>query len=277
MNTHTLFLDSGFLVLPCLVADQALIVFLIDWLNLWMLQLVLLVLLLLNSGFASKIVAWGNTRIVFLGLIYSVFNTQAPHTPQEISWSCPSGPTDLLSSIFEFCPWGIEDMSKYAFVFNMPLACESFVCPLSPQAGQNKILRGRALSNSLLEDGFLDSCQRPLSTGFLDAFSIWLSKHLAATLFPNILTSCGICGGYSYFQGGKWPVNLIKSYISILSLLGRVPPPPGGLGCEIGVIIITEMLAVQWFPERFALFLAGRGVRGVVGVVGGDVWDFGGL
>lgn len=148
-------------------------------------------------------------------------------------------------------------MSKYAFVFNLPLAYESFVCPLlSPQAEQNKILRGRAPSNSLLEDDFLDSCQCPLSTGFLDAFSIWLSKHLAATLFPNILTSCGICGWYSYFQGSNWPVNPMKSYISIFSLLERVPPPAGdcGLYCEIGVIITAEILAVQWFPAEFSFF-----------------------
>jgi len=64
-------------------------------------------------------------------------------------------------------------MSKYACVFHLPLAYESFVCPLlSPQAGQSKILRGRAPSNSLLEDDFLDSCQCLASTGFLDAFSI---------------------------------------------------------------------------------------------------------
>lgn len=64
-------------------------------------------------------------------------------------------------------------MSKYAFGFNLPLAYESFVWPLlSHQTGQNKTLRGRAPSNLILEDDFLDSCQCPLSIGFLDAFSI---------------------------------------------------------------------------------------------------------
>lgn len=66
-----------------------------------------------------------------------------------------------------------KNLSKYAFGFNLPLAYKSFVFPLlSPQDGQNKILRGRAVSNLALEDGFLDSCHCPLSTGFLDAFSI---------------------------------------------------------------------------------------------------------
>jgi len=36
----------------------------------------------------------------------------------------------------------------------------------------------------------------------------------------------------------------------------RVVPPPGdcGLYCEIDVVIITEILAVQWFPAEFSFF-----------------------
>lgn len=48
----------------------------------------------------------------------------------------------------------------------------------------------------------------------------------------------------------------MKSYISIFSLLERVPSLPGdcGLYCEIGVIIITEMLTGQcFFSELFFL------------------------
>lgn len=53
-------------------------------------------------------------------------------------------------------------------------------------------------------------------------------------------------------------MNLMKSYLSIFSLLERVPNHPGdcGLYFEIGVILITEILAVQWFPADFFFFIS---------------------
>lgn len=53
-------------------------------------------------------------------------------------------------------------------------------------------------------------------------------------------------------------MNLMKSYLSIFSLLEGVPNRPGdcGLYFEIGVVLITEILVVQWFPADFFFFIS---------------------